>query len=131
MIRRPPRSTLFPYTTLFRPRAADVDPQPSGDALGELARDPPVRTSLARRRQGLAHALNAPLRVGERALLLGERGGREEDVGALGRLVHEEVLHDEDVALVDRLLGVVEVRLREQRGLTADVHGARGAVEAP
>src|SRR3712207_8812254 len=24
MIRRPPRSTLFPYTTLFRSRAADV-----------------------------------------------------------------------------------------------------------
>src|SRR6266446_7201389 len=23
MIRRPPRSTLFPYTTLFRPRAGD------------------------------------------------------------------------------------------------------------
>src|SRR3712207_8510432 len=25
MIRRPPRSTLFPYTTLFRSRAASVD----------------------------------------------------------------------------------------------------------
>src|SRR6266540_6351783 len=24
MIRRPPRSTLFPYTTLFRPRATEV-----------------------------------------------------------------------------------------------------------
>src|SRR3989442_7307760 len=24
MIRRPPRSTLFPYTTLFRSRAADI-----------------------------------------------------------------------------------------------------------
>src|SRR3712207_7548429 len=26
MIRRPPRSTLFPYTTLFRSRARDVHP---------------------------------------------------------------------------------------------------------
>src|SRR2546427_6804369 len=26
MIRRPPRSTLFPYTTLFRSRARDGDP---------------------------------------------------------------------------------------------------------
>src|SRR6266853_1952193 len=26
MIRRPPRSTLFPYTTLFRPRAQGQDP---------------------------------------------------------------------------------------------------------
>src|SRR6266704_5638431 len=30
MIRRPPRSTLFPYTTLFRPRRAAVDPRGSG-----------------------------------------------------------------------------------------------------
>src|ERR1043165_6975993 len=27
MIRRPPRSTLFPYTTLFRSGAHDVEPQ--------------------------------------------------------------------------------------------------------
>src|SRR5438105_11863868 len=36
MIRRPPRSTLFPYTTLFRslrhsPFAAGVDPAPVGE----------------------------------------------------------------------------------------------------
>src|SRR3712207_8366614 len=28
MIRRPPRSTLFPYTTLFRSRDAGVEPRP-------------------------------------------------------------------------------------------------------
>src|SRR2546425_12600344 len=28
MIRRPPRSTLFPYTTLFRSRVADADVRP-------------------------------------------------------------------------------------------------------
>src|SRR3712207_8960538 len=27
MIRRPPRSTLFPYTTLFRSRLGDIDAQ--------------------------------------------------------------------------------------------------------
>src|SRR2546425_7714676 len=27
MIRRPPRSTLFPYTTLFRSRRAESDPE--------------------------------------------------------------------------------------------------------
>src|SRR2546430_11443482 len=27
MIRRPPRSTLFPYTTLFRSRGADATPE--------------------------------------------------------------------------------------------------------
>src|SRR3712207_7190471 len=31
MIRRPPRSTLFPYTTLFR---SPVDPSPSGTPSG-------------------------------------------------------------------------------------------------
>src|SRR3712207_7627652 len=29
MIRRPPRSTLFPYTTLFRSPAASASPSPS------------------------------------------------------------------------------------------------------
>src|SRR3712207_7132906 len=33
MIRRPPRSTLFPYTTLFRSRAVIID-QPSRDREG-------------------------------------------------------------------------------------------------
>src|SRR2546422_6708816 len=35
MIRRPPRSTLFPYTTLFRsPRVVDHDVEPSPRAQG-------------------------------------------------------------------------------------------------
>src|SRR3712207_8289623 len=50
MIRRPPRSTLFPYTTLFRSRDVLVDPPPAavqgrddrGDVggLGRLAGEP-------------------------------------------------------------------------------------------
>src|SRR2546430_8385242 len=35
MIRRPPRSTLFPYTTLFR--SADVTPEQRRDAVRSLA----------------------------------------------------------------------------------------------
>src|SRR2546430_4143035 len=43
MIRRPPRSTLFPYTTLFRSRryffkALESDPQRMGPALHLIAR---------------------------------------------------------------------------------------------
>src|SRR3712207_8022719 len=47
MIRRPPRSTLFPYTTLFRSRACARGDQaslrraggpPPGDRKGEVAR---------------------------------------------------------------------------------------------
>src|SRR5256886_9694186 len=38
MIRRPPRSTLFPYTTLFRSHA-ELGPEPHG-ALGETGVEP-------------------------------------------------------------------------------------------
>src|SRR2546430_6672528 len=34
MIRRPPRSTLFPYTTLFRSDRNDKHPRPRGSGLG-------------------------------------------------------------------------------------------------
>src|SRR2546429_7115134 len=47
MIRRPPRSTLFPYTTLFRSRRQDVhqrrddeeDPREERNAPGRVAHD--------------------------------------------------------------------------------------------
>src|SRR3712207_9335348 len=38
MIRRPPRSTLFPYTTLFRSCRARLRPQPSRASRGGSAR---------------------------------------------------------------------------------------------
>src|SRR3712207_7538261 len=37
MIRRPPRSTLFPYTTLFRSLALPVVGDPVAAALGDVA----------------------------------------------------------------------------------------------
>src|SRR2546427_3339164 len=46
MIRRPPRSTLFPYTTLFRSR-----PLPAGSAaagLPDAGASPPARPQAAR-----------------------------------------------------------------------------------
>src|SRR2546430_15313079 len=57
MIRRPPRSTLFPYTTLFRSRLDDlvlellrvVDVEQAGDARGareDVVADPRVRIAL-------------------------------------------------------------------------------------
>src|SRR2546422_3629375 len=64
MIRRPPRSTLFPYTTLFR-----------SDGVG--ARDDPV----LRRGRHFGHAL------GQRATLeRGEAAGHARDVLAQGRV---------------------------------------------
>src|SRR2546425_7600567 len=45
MIRRPPRSTLFPYTTLFRSPAlhAEGDLRAAGDREEHVARAPAVR----------------------------------------------------------------------------------------
>src|SRR3712207_6952933 len=61
MIRRPPRSTLFPYTTLFRSR---------GQTLGEVA----LGEEQQRRADVLEHELQALTRVGR----------VERDVGAAG-----------------------------------------------
>src|SRR3712207_9509520 len=46
MIRRPPRSTLFPYTTLFRSRGRLATHTVAGrprDSVSPLDRDPPER----------------------------------------------------------------------------------------
>src|SRR3712207_7635718 len=40
MIRRPPRSTLFPYTTLFRSRVAPVEGRAWRTGHGAAAADP-------------------------------------------------------------------------------------------
>src|SRR5260221_3903753 len=42
MIRRPPRSTLFPYTTLFRSIAAIRHQDPTSVAAGTFYRDAPA-----------------------------------------------------------------------------------------
>src|SRR3712207_7289202 len=39
MIRRPPRSTLFPYTTLFRSRYAAMRPDVPAEVLERLVRE--------------------------------------------------------------------------------------------
>src|SRR5256885_3241078 len=67
MIRRPPRSTLFPYTTLFRSVAAALD-NPAG------AED---RDAVARRRR--RHFLRRPLRVGRVIRAIAEAVGRSEE----------------------------------------------------
>src|SRR3712207_8377149 len=74
MIRRPPRSTLFPYTTLFRSRRQDAVPEPADArprAARRLAGDP--------RHPGLRHlgpAQPAPDR-GDREGRRGLRGAEE------------------------------------------------------
>src|SRR5260221_1223008 len=68
MIRRPPRSTLFPYTTLFRSRrrvrvAGAVDPDPAGAVHARrparLGRTDRPRASRAGRRDRKSTRLNS------------------------------------------------------------------------
>src|SRR3712207_9155792 len=59
MIRRPPRSTLFPYTTLFRSRPRE----PRGQR-----RDPRARVGARRARQRLLAGARRPQRPLARAL---------------------------------------------------------------
>src|SRR2546427_12030963 len=110
MIRRPPRSTLFPYTTLFRSR---------GDlpARGGDPRDPHRARSRCVLRPGLP------------------RGARADAARALGREVRPRgaVLHapaDGQPVLLVPVRGSVPARCRGARGapipLLRPVHAARG-----
>src|SRR3712207_8972825 len=54
MIRRPPRSTLFPYTTLFRSHVAAQARQQPGLGLVDVGEDVPVQQHRALRHAGRA-----------------------------------------------------------------------------
>src|SRR3712207_6874340 len=68
MIRRPPRSTLFPYTTLFRSEQG-----PIGDVIGDTSRPPGLRP-LALGDVGLRAMCGL-----ERCLDINEGFGRQQD----------------------------------------------------
>src|SRR3712207_7100870 len=61
MIRRPPRSTLFPYTTLFRSRQL-VDERRAGSIPDQLLllEHPPVITLGVKARNDRSHVLATP-----------------------------------------------------------------------
>src|SRR3712207_7942563 len=67
MIRRPPRSTLFPYTTLFRSRGVTVEAQGAEpDDFGSMRglRRPSGRVHTARRRGLQGRSLYATVGIG-------------------------------------------------------------------
>src|SRR5258708_18661296 len=69
MIRRPPRSTLFPYTTLFRSRArgAEGGGQPRGGGPREGARRARARAHHAAHLPHLGRAARVPARQAGRS----------------------------------------------------------------
>src|SRR3712207_7343502 len=78
MIRRPPRSTLFPYTTLFR--------SDRGDVVAVLDVEEAILEQVA---VDLRRLVAGPHQ--RQHLLLGHRGGQvQEDVDTVGRLVRSE-----------------------------------------
>src|SRR5256885_9818168 len=71
MIRRPPRSTLFPYTTLFRSEGADAAAQPRS----ELHRRVPAVGRLVRLQRGQRARVERPRGERVRRDAFRRRGG--------------------------------------------------------
>src|SRR3712207_7486552 len=76
MIRRPPRSTLFPYTTLFRS-------QDQGGLREEAAGDEPGSAEAAGRAEGARTAAQEPVALREGAEEAAGRGRSEEHTSEL------------------------------------------------
>src|SRR3712207_8880068 len=81
MIRRPPRSTLFPYTTLFRsgrarPRIAGTGGDPPGPKRRRAERTRGERSGVDRRDRAGGKGCEADR---GRPLVVASRGGSEED----------------------------------------------------
>src|SRR3712207_7281106 len=66
MIRRPPRSTLFPYTTLFRSAVLRVVPERERGIAGELRLRPAPGASVNDRRHGNGDPLLTRLELAAR-----------------------------------------------------------------
>ena len=97
-------------------------------AVGKFLNDPPVLLRLARHRHGGAAHLHAAVGVGDGAVLLGEGGGWQDDVGKGRCLGHEDVLHHQYVKIGQRRAGMLLVRVRHRRVLAHDIHGLDVAV---
>src|SRR2546422_6004248 len=72
MIRRPPRSTLFPYTTLFRSHAVELlqgRHERLGDVAAAVRAEPPVHGALHERSEEHTSELQSRLHLVCRLLL--------------------------------------------------------------
>src|SRR3712207_9520419 len=76
MIRRPPRSTLFPYTTLFRSGLREDRPQVVGAVIGTLEADVVAVCGGACLCQDLVQERASPARGRDRVVTPGLDGGQ-------------------------------------------------------
>src|SRR3712207_5292030 len=115
MIRRPPRSTLFPYTTLFRSTQHRFVPLPGQPGYGEEPEADYGRVG----REDLAQVLGRLARVDDRyALVAGKAGVREP---LLGSVVEDHGPHGLQLAPPDALARTLEVFGDALRGLDEEV----------
>ena len=70
---------------------------------------------------GLPPLLDTAFGAGLGAVLLGIAGCRQDNVGELRGLGQEDILHDQELEVLQALLHVVEVRVGDHRVLTHDV----------
>src|SRR6266576_5208385 len=80
MIRRPPRSTLFPYTTLFRPRAARRPPWRARSPRWPAAPRSEEHTSELQSRRDLVCRLLLEKKKKKRGLLYSIKKKKKEEV---------------------------------------------------
>ena len=92
------------------------------ELVGDVLDDLPVRPAPLERLEHLVEPLNPPLGARERAFLLEARRRRQHDVGEAAGVAEEDVLHDEEVELLERRAHVVRVRVDDAHLLADDVH---------
>src|SRR2546423_4944990 len=113
MIRRPPRSTLFPYTTLFRSRVEACDREPEAGAGGRRTRLLAPRESLEQIRHELGRDALAPVLDREPEVTVGLLGPDDHRRDAVAERVRDEVRDDavERVAIHrrDRVVGHLDL----------------------
>src|SRR3989454_9543434 len=99
MIRRPPRSTLFPYTTLFRSRLAEIRVAvPRSAATGSI--DDAIE---------LAHSIGYPLMVRAAYALGGLGSGLCADDQQLRERICKALSHSPQVLVEEYLVGWKEI----------------------
>src|SRR2546427_11759827 len=95
MIRRPPRSTLFPYTTLFRSQAESRQLGRRCDAMAQLDHVVVAERGAQLQRVGHAHP------VGHDEQVVGQIGAQVDAEGAVDRIVVTESCEGSPLGVVD------------------------------